>query len=76
MATATFSAPEISFGSDTLEFTLTVSDGTGSVTESVSVIVNDIPAPVVVSKGTSSSGGSTGLIALLLLPLALFRRRK
>ncbi|NQZ79610.1 MAG: GlyGly-CTERM sorting domain-containing protein [Colwellia sp.] len=76
MATATFSAPDISFGSDTLEFALTVSDGTGSVTETVSVTVNDIPAPVVVSKKSSSGGGSTGLLALLLLPLAIFRRRK
>jgi len=75
-ATATFSAPTISFGSDTLEFALTVSDGTGSVTETVSVTVNDVPAPVVVSKKSSSGGGSTGILALLLLPLALFRRRK
>jgi hypothetical protein len=75
-ATATFSAPDISFGSDTLEFALTVNDGTGSVTETVSVVVNNIPAPVVVSQKSSSGGGSTGLIALLLLPLALFRRRK
>jgi hypothetical protein len=42
----------------------------------VTVTVNDVPAPVVTPTKKKSSGGSTGLFALLLLPLALLRRRK
>ncbi|NRB23899.1 rhombosortase-dependent M36 family metallopeptidase [Shewanella sp.] len=68
-----FTAPEVS-GNETLEFTLTVNDGTADVVSTVSVEVNDIPE--VVPAKSKSSGGSTGFLTLLLLPLALLRRRK
>lgn len=75
---ASFTAPSVAAGGETLEFEVVVSDGTGSVSRTTSVTVNDVPAPVVipVAKTKRSSGGSTGLFALLLLPLALLRRRK
>ena len=71
-ASASFTAPEVTSGSSVVELTLTVNDGTDSVVNNISVTVNDIPA---VAK-KKSSGGSTGWLALLLLPLALLRRRK
>lgn len=73
-ASASFTAPEVASGSSTVELTLTVNDGTGSVVKNVSVTVNDVPAPVVAPK--KSSGGSTSWLALFLLPLTLLRRRK
>lgn len=72
---ASFTAPTITSGIDTLTFSVDVNDGAATVSKTVSVTVNDIPAPVVQPK-KSSSGGSTGLLALLLLPIALLRRRK
>jgi large repetitive protein len=71
-AALSFTAPSVS-ATETLVFEVAVSDGTATVTDSVTVTVKDIPAPTPVKK---SSGGSTGLIALLLLPLAILRRRK
>lgn len=68
-----------------LEVTAIDSQGNVSEAEMVTVTVNNLldeaseqpvvvtPAPV---KPKKSSGGSTGLIAFLLLPLALLRRRK
>lgn len=73
MAQASFSAPQVS-ANTTLEFAVTVSDGSESVVKTVTVNVTDVPVPVVSSQ--KSSGGSTGWIALLLLPLAALRRRK
>jgi hypothetical protein len=70
MASASFIAPEIMSGSNTIELTLTVFDGIDSVVNNISVIVNDVPAL------KKSSGGSTFWLALLLLPLTLLRRRK
>jgi len=75
-AELSFAAPALDAGTAILAFNVSVSDGTDTVTESVSVTVNAIPAPTVAPKKSSSGGGSTGLLALLLLPLALFRRRK
>jgi len=75
-ASATFTAPEQSSGSAELAFSVTVNDGTDSVVEMTKVTVNDVPAPVVVAPRVSRGSGSTGLLALLLLPLALLRRRK
>jgi len=74
-ASASFTAPGVSYGSSTVELTLTVTDGTDSVVNNFSVIVNDVPAVVAPAK-KKSSGGSTGWLALLLLPLSLLRRRK
>ncbi|MBL4910448.1 MAG: rhombosortase-dependent M36 family metallopeptidase [Alteromonadaceae bacterium] len=74
-ATLSFTAPTANSGSETLTFELTVNDGTGTVTKSKSVNVTNAPVIITTPKDTSS-GGSTGLLALLLLPLAMFRRRK
>lgn len=74
-ATASFSAPLVS-ADEALEFTVTVNDGTADVVSNVSVTVTDIPAVVTPPAPKKSSGGSTGLLTLLLLPLALLRRRK
>lgn len=72
-ATVSITAPQIA-AEQTLKFEVTISDGTGSVTRSAAVTVKTV-APVVEPQ-KSSGGGSTGLLALLLLPLAMFRRRK
>jgi hypothetical protein len=74
-ATPSFVAPSFdsATGSDTeLEFNVVVSDGIDSVTADTKVIVAQKPDFKVESGG---SGGSTGIIALLLLPLAMLRRR-
>lgn len=74
-AAASFTAPSLASGSETLAFTVSVNDGTDTVTNNVSVTVNDVPAPVA-PPARKSSGGSTSWLALLLLPLTLLRRRK
>jgi hypothetical protein len=71
-----FTAPSLASGSDTLVFEVSVNDGKDTVMNTVSVTVNDIPAPVTPTVTKKSGGGSTGFLALLLLPLALLRRRK
>ena len=73
-AAVSFSAPTLASGSEELTFVASVNDGIATVTQSFTVTVNDVPEPTPVKK--SSSGGSTGLLAFLLLPLALLRRRK
>lgn len=72
---ASFTAPTTS-SDETLTFMVTVSDGKDEVTQNFSVLVKDVPAPTTVPNIKKSSGGSTGLLTLLLLPLALLRRRK
>ncbi|MBA6263931.1 MAG: rhombosortase-dependent M36 family metallopeptidase [Colwellia sp.] len=74
-AMPTFVAP--SFDSETgldteLTFNVVVSDGISSVSADTTVAVAQKPDFKVESGG---SGGSTGIIALLLLPLAMLRRR-
>ncbi|GGB54604.1 rhombosortase-dependent M36 family metallopeptidase [Shewanella inventionis] len=71
-----FTAPLITSGSETLEFTLTVNDGSEDVMTSVAITVSDIPAPVVVEPPKKSSGGALGWLGLLLLPITALRRRK
>ena len=71
---ATFTAPTVA-SSETLEFSLTVNDGTGDVVSEINVYVKDVPE-VAKPASDSSSGGSMGWIALMLLPFAAFRRRK
>jgi len=73
-ATATVTAPSISSASEDLVFEVTVSDGTASVKSTVTVKVNDVPVPVEV-KPVKKGGGSLGWFTLLLVPLALLRRR-
>jgi hypothetical protein len=80
-AAASFTAPEVDTDGGVLTFAVTVSDGTDSVTSStVTVTVNDVPAPPAPPAPPVihrvNGGGSTGLIALLLMPLAFIRRRK
>ena len=67
-------APQVSSSGETLMFSVTISDGTDQVVQSVSVNVADVTTPANVSSSSSSSG-STGLLALLLMPLAWLRRR-
>ncbi len=71
-AQISFTAPEVSSGTTSLEFSVTVSDGKDSVVKTVTVDVQDVPEVIV----RKSSGGSTGWLALLLLPLAALRRRR
>jgi len=76
-ATASFTAPAVSGSGEDLVFTATVNDGTGTVSKTVTVSVDNVIVPYVKPvKAKSDSGGSTGLLAFLLLPLALLRRRK
>jgi flagellin-like hook-associated protein FlgL len=73
-ASASFTAPLVS-ADEVLEFTVTVNDGTGDAVSTVSVAVTDIPVVAPTPEPDRSSGGSTGLLTLLLLPLALLRRK-
>lgn len=76
-AAVSFAAPSITSGSETLTFVASVNDGTATTTQSFSVTVKDVPDPdPVESPKKKSSGGSTGLLTLLLLPLAILRRRR
>jgi hypothetical protein len=74
-ANASFTASEVAAGSNMVELTLTVNDGTGSVVNNLSVVVNDVPVVEVIPP-KKSSGGSTSWLSLFLLPLILLRRRK
>jgi hypothetical protein len=72
-AMPSFVAPSFDATTDTeLVFNVVVSDGIASVSEDTTVTVAQKPDFKVESGG---SGGSTGIIALLLLPLAMLRRR-
>ncbi|MGS0730150.1 PKD domain-containing protein, partial [Shewanella sp. 0m-11] len=70
-ALATFNAPMVE-ENETLEFEVTVNDGTADVTSKVSVKVEDEVEINIVD----TSGGSLGWLSLILLPLAGLRRRK
>ncbi|MFT4924738.1 MAG: hypothetical protein ACI8WB_000822 [Phenylobacterium sp.] len=77
---ATFEAPGVETDGDSVVLMVMVSDGTGSVSAQTTVTVADVPVVVVpptppVVQSRSSGSGSTGFIALLLLPLAFMRRR-
>ncbi len=63
-----FTAPKVS-GDIPISFELTVSDGTNTVTETFSLVVED-------TSDSSSVGGTVGFISLLLLPLVGLRRRR
>ncbi|KGJ99330.1 rhombosortase-dependent M36 family metallopeptidase [Thalassotalea sp. ND16A] len=75
-ANATFTAPEIASGSEALVFELSVDDGSDTVSQQLTVTVQDVAVVEPEPEKKSSSGGTTGLLALLLLPLAILRRRK
>ncbi|TVP10897.1 rhombosortase-dependent M36 family metallopeptidase [Shewanella sp. KCT] len=68
---ASFVTPALNDPKATLNFTLTVSDGTGEVKNKVKVSF-----AAVSKEKTSSSGGSLGWLSLLLIPFAALRRRK
>jgi hypothetical protein len=74
-ATASVTAPSIASGSENLVFEVAVTDGTATTKSTVTVKVNDVPAPEVVTPTKKSGGGSMNWFALLLAPLALLRRR-
>ena len=69
-AEATVTVPQVT-ASETLGFEVTVSDGKDSVKSAVSLKVTNVPATP-----PKKSSGSFGWMALLMLPLALLRRRK
>ncbi|GAA0305585.1 hypothetical protein GCM10009128_26190 [Psychrosphaera haliotis] len=71
-ASMSFTAPTVAFDTD-LKFAVTVSDGKSSIMGSSNVTVQDVPEPVAPEK--KSSSGSFGWMSLLLLPLAMLRRR-
>jgi len=78
-ATATFTAGNLDSGTDVLEFEVSVNDGSqSSVTKMVTVIVADVPAPVVTptEPKKKSSSGSLAWLMLLATPFAFLRRRK
>ena len=64
-STYTYTAPKVT-ADQTVTVTVTATDG---------IAVSD-PATITVTVDNKSGGGSTGLIALLLAPLAFIRRRK
>lgn len=75
-AEATVKAPQVS-ATEILSFEVTVSDGKDSVKSTVAVKVNNVPTPLpVVNPPKKSSSGSFGWLSLMLLPLALLRRRR
>jgi hypothetical protein len=74
-ASMTFTAPDVSTTAE-LTFQVAVSDGTDVVTANSAVTVTAIPAPAAQPQAPrSSSGGSLGWIAILLLPITMLRRR-
>jgi hypothetical protein len=64
-----FTPPSISANTE-LTFSVTVHDGTASVSTSQTVSIANEAVP------RKSSGGSMGWLALLLVPLACLRRRQ
>jgi hypothetical protein len=73
-AAVTVTAPQVSANAVAV-FSVVASDGTlSSAPVQVTLNVTDVPPPVVVTPKKSS--GSFGWMALLMLPLALLRRRK
>ena len=74
-ATASVTAPSIASGSENLVFEVAVTDGTATTKSTVTVKVNDVPAPEVITPTKKGGGGSMNWFALLLAPLALLRRR-
>lgn len=71
-ATMSFTAPQISANIE-MSFQVVISDGKDSVSAISSVSVADVPEYVEPPK--RDTGGSFGWAALLLLPLAMLRRR-
>lgn len=73
-ASMSFTAPEVSEDAE-LMFSVEISDGKDSVTGMTKVTVEDVPEVVINRPVQSSSSGSFGWMSLLLLPLAMLRRR-
>lgn len=74
-AEATVKAPQVS-ATETLSFEVTVSDGKDSVKSTVALKVNNVPTPPPAVNPPKKSSGSFGWLSLMLLPLALLRRRR
>jgi hypothetical protein len=76
-AQASFKAPAITATSEDLKFEVTVSDGKDAVKSSVTVKVNDVPAPVVppAPPVNANTAGHFGWFSLLLVPALWLRRR-
>jgi hypothetical protein len=70
-----FTPPSIN-SNTSLTFTVTVNDGTDSVSISQTVNVINEAIPTVPVSRKSSGGGAMGWLGLLLLPLAFLRRRQ
>ena len=70
-----FTPPSIN-SNTSLTFTVTVNDGTDSVSVSQTVNVTNEALPTVPVVRPSSGGGAMGWLGLLLVPLAFFRRRQ
>jgi minor extracellular serine protease Vpr len=74
-ASVTVTAPSVT-ANTTAVFSVVASDGTlSSNAVQVTLNITDVPAPVVVTPPKKSSG-SLGWLSLMLLPLALLRRRR
>jgi hypothetical protein len=69
-----FTPPSISANTE-LTFSVTVHDGTASVSTSQTVSITNEALPTV-TVDRKSSRGSMGWLALLLVPLAYLRRRQ
>jgi hypothetical protein len=72
-AAVSFTAPTVEAGSEELTFVASAFDGTATVTQNFTVTVDNV---IIVPPVKDYSGGSTGLLAFLLLPLTLLRRRR
>jgi hypothetical protein len=70
-----FTPPSIN-SNTSLTFTVTVNDGTDSVSVSQTVNVINEAIPTVPVLRNSNGGGAMGWLGLLLLPLAFLRRRQ
>jgi len=74
-ATASFTTPQVS-NNQTVEFKVTVFDGTDSMSVNTSIVVNDVPAQSTPSKANDSdSGGGSMSWLLILLGLGALRGR-
>lgn len=71
---ATVTLPQVSSDTD-LVFAVAVNDGTGTVTQQVTVKVTDVPPPPPPANTKKASGSFGGVFALLLLPMVWLRRR-
>ncbi|MBO1255044.1 rhombosortase-dependent M36 family metallopeptidase [Alteromonas sp. 5E99-2] len=72
--TVTFNSPTIS-SDETLEFAVSVNDGTDTVSATAIVNVANVTPTPTETPSSSSGGGAMGWLTMLLLPVAFIRRR-